>query len=124
MHRSSAALLAAFAITIAVPAAAQSGSAEGAALFKRRCSSCHADRPGQRSAMGPNLHGVVGEKAARTAYPYSPALKKSSLRWDAATLDRWLTRPGAVVPGTRMFTTVPSAEERQKIIAYLSRSSR
>ena len=31
------------------------------------------------------------------------ALKDSDLTWDELTLDRWLTNPSALVPGTKMF---------------------
>jgi cytochrome c len=38
-------------------------------------------------------------------------------------LDRWLTDPAALVPGTKMaFAGLPKPEDRSAIIAYLKQS--
>ncbi|EJL27979.1 cytochrome c family protein [Novosphingobium sp. AP12] len=92
----------------------------GAVLFKTRCAACHATKPGVKSGSGPNLAGITGRPAAAAGYPYSPALKKSKIRWDARSLDTWLAGPSKMVPGTRMFTAVPKPADRQAIIAYLA----
>jgi cytochrome c len=64
--------------------------------------------------------GVVGRRAGTVAgYVYSKALRNSGLTWDEPTLDRWLTDPGALVPGTKMFYNVQSAQDRADIIAFL-----
>jgi cytochrome c len=43
------------------------------------------------------------------------------LTWDAATLDRYLTHPRQVVPGTLMtFPGLNDAQQRGDVIAYLS----
>ena len=49
----------------------------------------------------------------------------SGIVWDAATIDRFITNPDAVVPGNNMkpFTGVSDAEERAKIIAHLEAES-
>ena len=52
-------------------------------------------------------------------FHYSPALRKRAFAWDAATLDRWLENPGALVPGTTMGFRVSAAQDRADIIAYL-----
>ena len=46
-------------------------------------------------------------------------MKKSNIRWDDATLDRWLSDPDALVPDTDMAFRVRDSEERKAIIAYL-----
>jgi cytochrome c len=46
-------------------------------------------------------------------------LKNSGLTWDEATLDRWLTNPSALVPGTKMFFKIDDAQARADVIAYL-----
>ncbi|AOR79327.1 c-type cytochrome [Novosphingobium resinovorum] len=93
---------------------------EGAVLFKQRCAACHSTEAGKKSGAGPNLSGIVGRNAGTGAYPYSPALKKVNVRWDARTLDSWLSGPSKMVPGTRMFTSVPVPDDRKAIVAYLS----
>ncbi len=89
----------------------------GKEVFVRRCSGCHA---ADIDKEGPRLRGVYGRKSAGVpGFAYSEALKKSSLRWDDQTLDRWLTDPDALVPDTDMAFRVASEEERKAIIAYL-----
>lgn len=64
--------------------------------------------------------GVVGRPAASLAgVVYSKALKASHLTWTPAELDRFLTNPTAVVPGTAMPIALPSAKDRADLIAYL-----
>ena len=48
--------------------------------------------------------------------------KGAAIVWNPATLDKWLARPSAVIPGTSMaFGGVPNAAERASIIAYLKK---
>lgn len=88
-----------------------------------RCVACHAVAPNAAAKMGPNLAGVVGRKAgAAPGFKYSAAMKKANLKWDDATLDKWLTKPSTLVPGTSMaFAGVPNADERAAVIAYLKK---
>ena len=47
-------------------------------------------------------------------------MEHSDLRWNQATLDRYLADPRGVVPGTKMaFGGVKDAAKRQEIIDYL-----
>jgi cytochrome c len=48
------------------------------------------------------------------------ALKNSGLTWDPATLDRWLSNPSALVPGTKMFFKIDDVQARADIISYLA----
>jgi cytochrome c len=86
-----------------------------------RCASCHDISSTPSAKIGPNLKGVYGRKAGSLAgYSYSPAMKAADFTWDEAHLDRWLTQPTSLVPGTAMaFAGVPSAADRAAIIAYL-----
>jgi cytochrome c len=64
---------------------------------------------------------VVGRRAGSVAgFDYSPALKASRIVWDAATLERWLTDPEALVPGQRMGYSLGDAAVRADVIAYLA----
>ena len=101
--------------------AAKPDAARGELLYNR-CAACHAlasDR------VGPRHCGVVGRRAASVpGFDYSPAMKKSRLQWDAKTLDRFLAKPLAVVPGTSMtYDGVPLAQDRSDLIAYLQRAA-
>lgn len=90
---------------------------KGKDLFARRCSGCHAS---DINKEGPRLRGVYGRKAGGvTEFGYSDSLKKLNLRWNDASLDRWLTDPDAMAPGTDMAFRLSNAEERTAIIEYL-----
>ena len=85
------------------------------------CSGCHSVEPG-RNLLGPSLHGVAGRKAGAVAgFSYSPAMAAAGLRWNAATLDKFLAAPQTVVPGTRMsFTGISDPARRKAAVDYLA----
>ncbi|WP_165768650.1 c-type cytochrome [Sandarakinorhabdus cyanobacteriorum] len=94
----------------------------GARLFAGKCQICHSVDLAKRAGLGPNLAGVVGRDAASLAgFPYSPAMAKSQIRWDAAKLDAFLAAPQRVVPGNRMaFPGLTAAADRAQVIAFLA----
>ncbi|MEM6476603.1 MAG: c-type cytochrome [Pseudomonadota bacterium] len=94
--------------------------AAGQAAFAT-CSGCHVAEPGAASMAGPNLHGVVGRKAASLDdFAYSDALSGSGITWDIASLDRFLANPAVYVEGTSMAAgAVSDGEQRAAIVAYL-----
>jgi cytochrome c len=108
--------------TLMVPAIAQNAAgdpARGRTVFAR-CVACHAVTPGT-NRIGPSLAGVVGRKAGSVAgFNYSPAMKGSKVVWNARSLDTFLTRPSAIVPGTKMaFAGIANPADRANLIAYL-----
>ncbi len=119
--KSLTAALTSLSLFVVATAASAQTSDLGAAVFARSCAMCHSNEAGTPNRMGPNLSGVGGRKAGTLAgFRYSPAMAKSGLTWDKATLDRFLTKPSAVVPGNRMgFGGVPAAVDRSALIGYL-----
>jgi len=112
-----AALVAAAAAPPALADGALIGDAGHGKTLYQGCQACHAI---DENDLGPRHRGVVGRRAGSLQdYPYSAALKNSGLTWDEATLNRWLTNPSALVPGTRMFFRIDDAQARADIIAYL-----
>jgi cytochrome c len=109
--------LLALAALIAPTAASAAGDAVHGAQVYKTCGICHSlDKNGQ----GPRHAGVFGRTAGSVPdYAYSPALKKSGIVWDEATLDKWLTDPSVLVPGTKMFYRLKSAQDRADVIEYL-----
>ena len=95
-------------------------AAKGKTLFTK-CKACHnADAP--KNKVGPHLVGIVGRKAgsADGYTKYSKAMKDSGIVWDAANLDKWLTNPKGMYPGTKMiFPGLKKAEDRANVIEYL-----
>jgi cytochrome c len=114
----------AFAAVMAIAGATESpmttvggNPAHGKSLYQA-CQACHSI---DENDLGPKHRGVVGRRAGSVAdYNYSLALKNSGLTWDPTTLDHWLSNPSALVPGTKMYFTIPDAQARADIIAYLA----
>jgi len=85
-----------------------------------RCTACHAlsfDR------VGPRHCGLFGRRAGSVAgFDYSTAMKNSKITWNDKTLDQFIAKPLAVVPGTSMtYDGVSDAKDRSDLIAYLKR---
>jgi cytochrome c len=96
-------------------------AARGEALYKG-CRDCHSI---ETNDVGPMHKGVVGRAAGTVAgYDYSPALKESKIVWTEENLDKWLTNPEGLVPGTKMFFNVESPQDRADIIAFLKLRAR
>jgi hypothetical protein len=56
-------------------------------------------------------------------FEYSAAMKRSKIIWDEKTLDRFLAKPLAMVPGGAMtYDGVPDPKERVDLIAYLKQA--
>lgn len=89
-----------------------------------RCAVCHNAVKGAPAKIGPNLWGVYGAKAAsRKGFTYSPALKAAGLRWDETALDKWISGPMTMVPGTMMsFPGLKDAAKRAEVIAFLKKA--
>lgn len=103
-------------------APAPTSAARGKMIFLR-CAACHAVSATAPAKVGPHLQGVVGRASGSVPrFTYSPAMRAVRLRWDDVTLDRWLTRPASVVPGTSMvFAGLANANDRAAVIAYLKK---
>lgn len=107
----------------AAPSAAETTAAtpaNGEPVAFVQCKACHSTKPGE-TKIGPSLAGVYGTKAGEIpGYQFSTAMKNSGLTWDDATLDKYLTDPKAVVPGTKMtFFGLKDEAKRKEVIAYL-----
>jgi cytochrome c len=106
-------------ISLAWSASAAAPAGAPTAADFSRCAGCHSTQAGQNK-IGPSLAGVFGKPSGSVpGYNYSAALKNAHLTWDQQTLDKFLQNPGGVVHGTKMFATVPDADTRQRVIAYL-----
>ena len=88
---------------------------------KLGCVACHSFNDGGKAIIGPNLYGVVGGPHAHMAgYDYSAALKAHSGPWTFGELNKWLTKPSAYAPGTKMtFAGIPDPKTRADVIDYL-----
>lgn len=85
--------------------------------------------PAERGLSGPNLHGVVGRRAAALPeFDYSEAMRAagaSGLVWTPATLDRYLTDPEDFMPEGRMAgVRLRDPAQRRILIEWLARAGR
>src|SRR5262245_8043380 len=112
-------LIVALAVASLTPSVLAQDVAKGRELFQDRCAVCHAISM-DGAAQGPNLSSVVGRAAGAVPnFSYTKELRDSKLVWNTSNLDKYLENPSALVPGTQMPIMVPSASERQNLIAFL-----
>jgi cytochrome c len=110
------ALAAMLAVQPAAPSFASGDAAHGAKVYQD-CMICHSL---DKNEIGPKHRDVFGSKAGSVpGYDYSAALKASNIVWSESTLDKWLTDPQALVPGTKMNFSVDDAQDRADVIAFL-----
>ncbi len=109
------------AILATLPAAYQGADlANGQAKFAL-CQSCHTVAEGQTAMVGPNLWGVFGRKAGSApGFTYSDGMKAMDVTWDATTIDKWISNPRAMNPGTKMsYLGMENPKDRIDVVAYL-----
>ncbi len=116
----SATLLAVLSLATGNDAAATGDPKRGAQVFQA-CMACHSVMSGEH-LTGPSLAHIWNRNAGTVAkfFRYSGALKGSDLVWNEANLDKWLSDPAQLVPGTSMtFPGLKESKDRQDVIAYL-----
>lgn len=102
----------------AAAAGAPVGTAATGMRLYQSCSGCHSI---DQDDVGPRHRGVVGRRAGTVpGYAYSAALRNSGIVWTPRLLDRWLSGPQKLVPGTKMYFSVAKPQDRADIIAYLA----
>lgn len=110
-----------FSLLLLMPVARAAGDAARGAQAFRICAACHSVVP-DRNMTGPSLAHVWGRKAGSLASfdRYSPALQRSGVVWDTASLDAWIKNPAAFIPYNAMtFPGLQDAATRADLIAYL-----
>jgi len=94
--------------------------ADGAALFKQQCATCHTTNASDPPRQGPTLFNIVGREAGTAeGFRYSAGFATAKFKWDEQKLDEWLTNPQAVIPGAVMPYKQPKSEIRTAIVSYL-----
>lgn len=117
----SAVLVVASLFTVSPVSAASGGDPGKGAQVYRVCVACHALEPGLHLS-GPSLGNVLGRTAgsAESYRRYSSGLKEASFRWNAATLEAWLSNPAGMVPGNYMiFGGIEDKQVRADLVAFL-----
>jgi cytochrome c len=93
----------------------------GQAVFKTQCGICHSPLDG-KNLVGPSLFGIIGRRSGTVAgFRYSAANKGADITWTAESLDKYLTAPRDVVPGTTMtYAGLKDDAKRADVTAYLA----
>ncbi|MDQ6986744.1 MAG: c-type cytochrome [Mariprofundaceae bacterium] len=97
---------------VSVPA--QAGDAgRGKIVAEVRCLPCH-QLYLKSKRVGPGLKGIFNRKPTISGVPFE--------RWDAASLEAWLTDPRAIKANTTMVMPFLKARDRNDIIAYFEQA--
>jgi cytochrome c len=112
------------ALAISFAPAAQAQNAEAGRTVFNQCRACHTIEAGGRNGVGPNLHAIVGRRAASIEnFRYSAPMRTAAeggLTWTPENLDRYLTNPKDLVPGGSMsFAGLRNEQQRKDLIAWL-----
>lgn len=94
----------------------------GEKAFTSRCGTCHTADQGGASGNGPNLFGVLGKGMGtqEAGFAYSSDLAAMGDSWSYENIDAWLTKPRALVGGTKMsFAGLSKADDRADIILFM-----
>ena len=94
--------------------------AAGQQIFKAQCVICHSVAAGV-NGVAPTLFGVVGRSAGGVpGFNYTADHEQLGVTWDAATLDKYLADPRAMVPDTSLiYAGLKDDAKRADLVAYL-----
>lgn len=89
----------------------------GQEIYKAVCHGCHG------VSIAPTLRGIIDRPIASVAAfkGYSAGIKeKQEMKWTKENLNTFLVDPLKFAPGTLMIQTIPEAQKRADIIAFLA----
>lgn len=115
------AILAALPLRAALADALPPGDPVAGKTIFQKCAGCHSVGPGAINKTGPELNGIVGQKAAIVpGYDFSSAMKNSGVTWTEDKLAQYLRAPRAMIPGVKMtFGGLQRDQDIANVIAYL-----
>nr|WP_120496388.1 cytochrome c family protein [Kiloniella sp. EL199] len=104
------------------PGQAAAGDAAAGKKVFNKCKACHTVG---KSKIGPDLAGLFGRPAASVeGYKYSKAMKASGITWTEENLAKFLKKPKAFVPKTKMsFGGLKKEKQIEDLLAYLKEAT-
>jgi cytochrome c len=105
-------------------AAADGDPGRGEKRFEE-CAACHSLESG-KNVLGPSLKGVFERNAGELeGFMYSPAMKRSKIKWTPQSLEAFIADPQKTVPANRMpYAGMSEAADRADLLAYLLKATR
>ena len=87
-----------------------------------KCKTCHLMEKDGVNRIGPNLFGLIGRKSGTAkGFNFSRAMKEANIIWDENALSRYLVKPKAFIPGTKMaFPGLDTEQEIWDVISYIT----
>ena len=106
---------------LSLPELLAQASPKAGERVSKKCAACHDLTQGGPNKIGPNLWGVVGRTAGtHPGFKYSQAMHDFGGEWTYEHLDKFLTSPKGLVPGTAMgFAGLKKPKDRANLLAYL-----
>ena len=106
---------------VAKTAAVEMTPVQRGAKIYARCRACHTLEQGGGHKVGPNLWDIYGAQAgSKEGFAYSKAMKAANIVWNEETLDGYLKRPSAFMPGNKMtFIGLKKQEDRDAVQAFM-----
>jgi cytochrome c len=104
--------------------AQEAGDAAAGQRVFNQCRACHTIEQGGRNGVGPNLHGIVGRRAASIeGFRYSANMRElgeANHVWTVENLRPYITDPKAVAPrGIMSFPGLRNPTQLNDLIAFL-----
>ena len=108
-------------LIVIVSTAARAQNADNGEDVYKKCRACHQVGESARSAVGPQLNGIIGRKAGTVeGFTYSDANKGSGVTWDKPTFLTYIKDPRAAMPGNKMaFAGIKDEQDALDLFAYL-----
>ncbi len=96
-------------------------SVEKGAKLAKACAACHSFEKGGPVKQGPNMWNTLDSNIGKKpGFDYSDTLANATGQWDYASLNQFLAKPKAYMPGTKMnFVGLKKAEDRADVVAWL-----
>ena len=96
-------------------------SIEKGAKLTKACAACHSFEKGGPVKQGPNMWNTVNSDIGKKAgFEYSDTFANATGQWDYASLNQFLAKPKAYMPGTKMnFVGLKKPQDRADVIAFL-----
>jgi cytochrome c len=96
------------------------GTELGKEVFQAKCIGCHAISCNRN---GPKLNGIIGRKAGSLPdfEGYTAEMKSAGIVWSRENLDKFLSDPNGVVPGTLMAMAgkLENSDDRRILIEFI-----